>query len=340
MKSSRTGSNRSVLVTGGSGFVGRHVIRALLARGYRVIATHADPPGKVPAAGTRLRWVRWDGTRTPLPRVAWNKLDAIIHLAVPGSLFAFPDNAAALYELEISGTFRLLEAARRYRLRRVLIASTSYVLGTMFRRHRETDCSYRPSTFYGTTKACAELIARAYEGVVSTAVVRFYWPYGPGGDRYLIQRLLRNVADGKEVFVEGRNGMVLNQVWVEDLADGMVRALESNVTGIFHLAGPETLTLRQLINRMGRVLGRRPVIRVKPASLNVNQAADYRWTMKTLGYKPRMRLDDWLRLLANQPALCRSYISRVVGRAGPPGQPQGHNNTARPAVAPYPHIQV
>jgi nucleoside-diphosphate-sugar epimerase len=83
----------------------------------------------------------------------------------------------------------------------------------------------------------------------------------------------------------------------------MVRALESNATRVFHLAGPETVTLRQLIHRMGRALGKRPVIRVKPTGPNVNQAAEYRQTTRTLGYKPRMRLNDGLRLLAQQPGV-------------------------------------
>jgi nucleoside-diphosphate-sugar epimerase len=288
----------TVLVTGGSGFVGRHVVRAVADRGYRVIATHADPPGSKRPAHRRVRWLRWDGTRDPLPRVAWPRIGAIVHLAVPGNLFTFPDNASALYELDVGATFRLLEAARRHRLHRVLIASTGYSLGRMSRRHREADHDYDPETFYGTTKACAELLARAYQETLSTAVIRFYWPYGPGGGRFLIQRLLKNLAEGRELFVEGRDGMILNPVWIEDLAGGVVRALESNATGTFHFAGPETVTMRNLIDRMAQALGKKASIRIAPAARNRYQAADFNRATQVLGYRPRVRLERGLRLLA------------------------------------------
>lgn len=290
---------RLILVTGGSGFVGRHVVQALVERGHAVVATHADPPHKAPRDGVRLRWTRWDGTRDALPGVDWRRVEAVIHLAIPGSLFEFPANAEALFSLEVASTFRLLEAARLNGVRRFVTASTGYALGLRSEPHEETDCSYQPDTFYGTTKACAELLTRGYAPLLSTATVRFYWPYGPGGDRYVVQRLLHAVSEGRDVYVEGRNGMLLNPIWVGDLARGVALAAESDQRGVFHLAGPETVSMRELIQRMGRLLGRKPVIRVRPKGPNACQAACWRRTARALNFRPTVSLDEGLsRLLA------------------------------------------
>lgn len=287
----------NVLVTGGSGFVGRHVVRELVARGYGVVATHCDPPGTRRPRCAGLSWVKWDGTRDALPRVTWKRLDAVIHLAVPGGLFVFPDNARALFELEVAGTFRLLEAVRQHGLRRILLASTGYALGTRTELHREKDLYGVPATFYGTSKACAELLTQAYGDTISAAVVRLYWPYGPGGERYVIHRLLQAVASEQEVFVEGRNGMVMNPVWVQDAARGIALALESDAGGVFHIGGSEVVTMRELIVRMGVLLGTKPTVRVRPRGINICQAGRCDRSRRILGYRPKVGLDAGLKML-------------------------------------------
>jgi UDP-glucose 4-epimerase len=288
----------SVLVTGASGFVGRHVVRELAARRHTVVATHCDPPDRLPPRAPGVKWVRWDATRGSLPRVRWDCVQAILHMALPGDVFGFPGNAHDLFETQVASTFRLLEAARIHKLQRVVVASTGYVLGTRTEPHRETDEGYSPSTFYGTTKACAELLARGYAGIVPTAVARFYWPYGPGGERYVVQRLMQRIAEERPVYVEGRKGMLMNPVWVEDLARGVAQCLESTATGIFHLAGPEILTMRQLIWIMADILGKKPAIRSVPRGPHACQAGLWDRSGRQLGYRPSTGLSEGLRMLA------------------------------------------
>ena len=101
----------NVLVTGGSGFVGSHVIRQLIHRGHRVVAT-ATGRRCNHASNGNLRWLCWDASQERLPALSWSDLDAVVHLAKPAASFDFPRNADATYEVLVSATFRLLEAAR------------------------------------------------------------------------------------------------------------------------------------------------------------------------------------------------------------------------------------
>ena len=291
----------SILVTGGSGFVGTAVLAELAARGYAVTATCSGASGRL-LAPPGVTWDRWDATSEPLPAVEWAGIGGIVHLAAARDLFNFPGQAAAIYEITVAATFRLLEAARSHGISRLVLASSGEVLGSSEGPAKEDDLLYLPASFYGAAKACAELLSRSYEKLLPTAIVRFYHPYGPGGERFLINRLLRMVAEGKEVRIEGQHGILLNPVWIEDLARGIALALESRDTGVFHLAGPDTETLRALLTRMGEIVGRPPVVRVLSGAGAERHAGGFARSERVLGYRPLVSLNEGLRrLFADSP---------------------------------------
>jgi UDP-glucose 4-epimerase len=292
----------TILVTGGSGFVGKAVL-AELARGCAVMATCTGPPYRLPPHPD-VTWVQWDAMLEPLPAIEWASVGGIVHLAAPRDPFDFPEQAAAVYEVTLASTFRLLEAARRYGVPRFVLASSGDVLGPSAGPAKEDDPLYSPASFYGAAKASAELLSRSYEKLISTAILRFYHPYGPGGDRFLINRLLRMVAGGEEMQIEGEDGILVNPVWIEDLARGIALALESRETGIFHLAGPDTKTLRSLLMRIGKIVGRPPLIRVGPGPGAERHAGSFARSELVLGYRPRVSLDEGLhRLLRSSTGL-------------------------------------
>lgn len=283
----------NVFLTGGSGFVGRAVVRELLRAGHRATATTRSVSETLPRA-RNLRWTTWDALADPLPAAEAKGADVLLHLAGPTQKPDFPAMAESVYALGATTTLRLLDMARRCGIRRVLAASTGDVLGS--RRHpaREDDVDYEPSGMYGTAKACSELLMRAYRFHLSTAILRFYHPYGPGGERFLIGRLMRAVQEGRPVRTEGRDGIRLNPVWIEDLAVGIRQAVESDHTGIFHLAGPQTVTLRELLLLIGRVTGRKPAIRPGPGPCLQRHVGAFERARRLLGYRPRVRLREGL----------------------------------------------
>jgi UDP-glucose 4-epimerase len=286
-------SQRAVLVTGASGFVGRAVVAELSRRGHRVIAT-ATGTTDLPSAA-RVEWVVWDAMTTALPPVDFGNVQAVLHLAMPRGVFDFPERAAQVYELAVAATYRLLDSAYRNGVPRVLAASTGDVLGPTGRAVDENDVTYAPSSFYGAAKACAELLLRAYQGKLATGILRFFHPYGPGGDRFLVNRLVRAVVEGQAVTIEGPDGIVLNPVWVEDLAQGACAALEAPHTGIFHFAGPETVTLRELLEIAGALVQRHPVIRASQIEALQRHCGAFERATRLLGYRPQVGVREGLR---------------------------------------------
>ena len=291
----------NVLVTGGSGFVGRAAVSELLRRGHRVLSTTRSVT-KALAKHTRLSWIEWDAAKKSLPDTDWPHLDAVLHLAVPAGPFSFPEKNEVLFQLEVDSAFRLLEAARKHSVKRVLFASTGDVLGSESGPAAEDNGLYAPSSFYGTAKACMELLARAYEPVLCSMTLRFFHPYGPGGEKFLVNRLLEQVGQRREIRIEGKDGILLNPVWVEDLAEGVALALEKAQSGIFHFAGPETLTLCELINKMGRLLGVAPVMQSVAGECLQRHVGRFEKTAVLLGYSPRVTVQEGLeRLLETAP---------------------------------------
>jgi UDP-glucose 4-epimerase len=298
-----------ILLTGGTGFIGQAVLRELLQRGHQVVATARTFSDNL-ACDANLEWVLWDGAKQALPIVQWPQFQAILHLAAVTNSAPHPDNAQEVYELSAGATFRFLEAARLKGVARVLVASTGDVLGPAPLGALEHDVLYAPTSFYGATKACAELLVRSYRDALSTAILRFYHPFGPGGDRFLVNRLVRSVAAGRVIKIEGQDGIRLNPVWIDDLAVGVRLAVESDHSGIFHFGGPLTVSLRDLVSTIGKLAGREPVIQSIAAPCVQRHVGSFERTTRALGYRPRVSIEEGLtRMLASQEAAITSQES-------------------------------
>src|SRR5262245_55560459 len=277
----------NVLVTGGNGFVGQNIVAELVRRGHDVIATTRSLSADLPTA-PNLRWISWNVLNEPMPQVEWRSLHAILHLASPAKPFHFPDQAPLMYELTVAATFRFLEAAREHGVGRVLFASTGHVLGSNERPNSEEDVLYMPDSFYGSTKACAELLLRAYPSVVSTAILRFYYPYGPAGEAFLMNRLVNAVIEEREIRIEGENGIRISPVWIEDLARGVALAVESSESGIFHFPGLEVVSMRELVELIGTLANKKPRLRSESVPCIQRHAGFFEITRQRLGYNPQV----------------------------------------------------
>ena len=282
----------SVLITGGTGFVGRTVIQAVLARGRPVIATSTSQPVELPEDG-RLEWVTWNSVTRPLPDVAWERIDTIIHLAQP-RLVAHAA-AAPLFAINVTSTFALLEKAREKRIPRVVLASSGDAIAPRGEIVMDTDCTHSTRTFYATTKACAELIGQSYGSNIAVAVVRIFHPWGPGGDRFLVNRLLRRVAAGDEIAIAGPSGILVNPIWIDDLAEGVTCAAMSDTRGVLHLGGPEYIRLSDLLERAGAMMGTRPRIRLVSGRPDDGHAGQLDRTLAQLSpWRPKVDVNQGL----------------------------------------------
>jgi len=212
---------KSFLVTGASGFVGQHVIRLLLERGYAVTALDLGArPNLPPGVDFRSVDLRDASSLAELPRT-W---DGVIHLAgasIP-SLFATP--APVLLNLEL--TLNLLNHLQGSR---VLLVSSSHVYGPSAARCKESD-PIAPQGLYGLSKHLVEQVALHYQERLDLRVARPFNHLGPGlRPELMVPSLLRRLAalpdDGSPVLMEGLNS-TRDFIDVRDVAEAYLAILE------------------------------------------------------------------------------------------------------------------
>jgi UDP-glucose 4-epimerase len=250
--------NRSrVLVTGGAGFIGRRVVRALVAEGHDVtvadLRTFPDPGvrslvGDLCDPETAARAVQ-PGT------------DVIIHLAAITSVLASVADPVGTHLLNVDATARLLELARENEVPAFLLASTNAVVGAGAGPGEViTERSVlRPLTPYGATKAAGEMLLGSYAncyGLAGTAL-RFSNVYGPGMSEKdsFIPRLMRAARDGEGVQVRGDGSMLRDVVHVDDIVQGIKLAWQARHTGPLILGAGTSVSVTDMVTTARAVTG-------------------------------------------------------------------------------------
>ncbi len=248
-------SRSRVLVTGGSGFIGRRLVRALLGTGARV--TVADRRAFPDEAVESIVGDLCDPS--VLSRVVRQETDAIIHLAAVTRVLDSIKDPAGTYRTNVDVTASLLEQARRHGVTAFLLASTNAVTGDVGRATITEQVPLRPLTPYGATKAAAEMLLSSYTACYGIAgcALRFSNVYGPGmaeKDSF-VPRLMRAARDGTGVQIYGDGTQVRDLVHVDDIIAGILIAWRARCTGPLILGAGESVPVNDILDAARSVTG-------------------------------------------------------------------------------------
>ncbi len=248
--------NRSrVLVTGGSGFIGRRLVRALLATGADVTVAdlRAFPDDDV-------RSVVGDLCDPAVIKAAVSPgTEVIIHLAAVTRVLLSIDDPAGTHALNVDATAGLLEQARLKDVSAFVLASTNAVTGDVGRTVITEQMPLRPLTPYGATKAAGEMLLGSYAACygMTGCALRFSNVYGPGmaeKDSF-VPRLMRAARNGRGVQVYGDGSQVRDLVHVDDIVSGTFAALRAGFTGPLILGAGESVTVNEIVAAARSVTG-------------------------------------------------------------------------------------
>jgi len=288
--------NRSrVLVTGGAGFIGRRVVRALLAEGHEV--TVADLRAFPDPA---VRSVVGDLCDPDGPaRAVRPGADVIIHLAAVTSVLASVKDPVSTHRLNVDATARLLELARENEVGTFLFASTNAVVGGGSEAGQVITerAVLRPLTPYGATKAAAEMLIGSYASCyrITGTSLRFSNVYGPGmaeKDSF-IPRLMRAAREGEGVQVRGDGTMLRDVVHVDDIVQGLLVAWQSGHSGPLILGAGRSVSVNEMVATARRVTGEAipaenvPIEKGEMPAIVIDISA-----AKALGYQPGYDLES------------------------------------------------
>jgi UDP-glucose 4-epimerase len=214
-------AGRRVLVTGGSGFIGRHVVSELAADGARVrvldLAPHPDPAVDVVLGDIADRAV--------LDQALNGGFDSIVHLAAVTSVLRSLEHPVRTYQTNVAGTANVLEAGRAAGVRSLAFASTNAVVGPMEAPKISEADVLAPLTPYGSTKAAGEMLMSAYTASygLRCACLRFTNVYGPGmqAKDSIVARLMRAIRLGTTFEIYGDGTQVRDYVHVTDVVQAV-----------------------------------------------------------------------------------------------------------------------
>jgi UDP-glucose 4-epimerase len=247
-----------VLVTGGSGFIGSHVVDKLRARGHEPVIYDLRPsPWHEP--GTVEERLGSITDREALER-ALHSCDAVAHLAAVADVndvHASPEDAE---RVNARGTVAVLEAARRAGVERIVYASTIWVYSDCEGDEVDEETLLpAPSHLYTSTKLAGELYCKAYQELygIDYTILRFGIPYGPRArEAAVIPAFVNKAFKGEPLTLAGDGSQSRRFVYVEDLADGVALGLSDVARNrVYNLASDENVTIKQIAETVQGLIG-------------------------------------------------------------------------------------
>jgi UDP-glucose 4-epimerase len=234
-----------VLVTGGSGFIGRHVVARLRARGDAVRVVDL-----VPSPDEGVECLVGDLRDPDVVAAAVGDADAIVHLAALTSVLQSVNDPHGVYETNVKATEYLLEAARTHEVGRFVFASTNAVVGDVGRSSINEHSPLRPLTPYGATKAAAEMLMSAYSASygVCTVALRFTNVYGAGMQLKdsVIARLMRAAMTNGGIEIYGDGEQLRDYLYVTDAAQSVELGLSLDESDTLTIGGAKSVSMNEL----------------------------------------------------------------------------------------------
>lgn len=310
-----------VLVTGAAGFIGSHMCEALLARGHAVVGFDNFDPFYPRAVKERnletlraqrgFRLVAGDVARDPLPL---DGVAVILHLAAKPGVRPSLEDPGSYVEANVTATARLLDAARRAGISRVVFGSSSSVYGNATPAPFPEDApALQPISPYAATKRAAELVAYAFAHLYPMRIInlRFFTVYGPRQRPDLaIHRFTDLIARGQPVRMHGDGSSERDYTYISDAVDGILAAIARTGDGKvpqapggagaveqLNIGGGARVRLDRLIALIGATVGREPRIERhpdQPGDVRLTDA-DLRRAEQALGFRPKVGIEEGIR---------------------------------------------
>jgi UDP-glucuronate 4-epimerase len=303
-----------VLVTGAAGFIGSHLCERLLADGHQVVGLDNFDPfynpqvkrSNIAGCISKKEFTLIEGdirddicVETVLKA---NSIEMIFHLAAKAGVRPSIEDPLEYQDVNVRGTLVVLEAAKKYGVKKFIFASSSSVYGNNEKvPFAETDNVDNPISPYAATKKAGELICYTYSHLyeINMTCLRFFTVYGPRQRPDLaIHKFTKLINDGKPIPVFGDGSMMRDYTYIGDIIEGVIGAMNAcKGYEIYNLGESRPIRLDMLIRSIEAALGKKAIINRLPPQQGdvVKTYADVGKAIKGLGYQPKTQLDDGLK---------------------------------------------
>jgi UDP-glucuronate decarboxylase len=297
-----------VLVTGGSGFIGSHLCRRLLAQGHEVLVVDNFYSSTRRNVLDLLDEPRFELIRHDVTFPLYVEVDQIYHLACPASPVFYQRDPVQTTKTNVHGSINMLGLAKRLGAR-ILLTSTSEVYGDPA-EHPQSE-SYWGNvnpigirSCYDEGKRCAETLFFDYhrQHQLPIKVARIFNTYGPNmlpNDGRVVSSFIVQALRGEPLTVYGDGAQTRSFCYVDDMVDGLIALMNSRpeITGPVNLGNPGEFTMLELASKVLALTGSSGPIEYRPLPSDdpVRRKPDISRALELLGWKPAVDLEDGLR---------------------------------------------
>ncbi len=287
--------SETIVVSGGSGFIGSKIAAEALRRGYQVVSLDKSPSENA-EIDTRICDIR------DLDKVASNfptGVAAVIHLAARTSVLESKLDPQVTFETNMVGTHNLLEMARRTGVGRFIFASSNAVVGQSAAEFIDESNLLAPMTPYGATKAAAEMLISGYQGSygITGCALRLTNVYGLGMFKKdsIVPRIMRALLGGKPLEIYGDGKQWRDFIFASDVVDAFMLALESNFSGPLTIGAGRSYSVTEIVATVEAITAREIPVVWGPAREGEMRGVKVQIS-KALraGFAPKVDLEDGL----------------------------------------------
>lgn len=251
-----------ILVTGGSGFIGSHVVDVLLEQGNEVVIYDLDSP----RFGQPVKYVKGDTGDMERLMDSSKGFDVIYHLAAEANVNRFYESPLYSNHITSSCSLNVLECARRNNIARVLLASTEWIYGTADAKDEsniteETIYAQNPDHLYTSSKIAAEMFCKNYKTLygVNYTIMRYGIPFGERARAETVTPIFINkILTGGEITIHGDGSQTRQFIYVRDLAEGNAACIKpEGENQVFNINGREVVKVIDIVTTLEEILGKK-----------------------------------------------------------------------------------
>lgn len=290
-----------VLVTGGSGFIGSHLVNRLIKEGCEkvIVFDKFINPERFQSSHA-LETIQGEIADAELLKNATRNINYVFHLAVL-PLGACTQNPRSCVEININGTFNVIEAAKDAGVQKIVFSSASSVYGdtelTMDESH-----PLNARTMYGASKIAGEYFLRAFYDMyqLNYVILRYMNVYGPGQEGGLIMSVLKRIKSSLPPIIAGDGSQSFDFVYVDDVVTANILAMESNTTNeALNIGGEEESSVKDIVYALIELTGSNliPEFKLDEKVLMRRRVGSSQKAKRLIGYKPNVPLKEGLKMV-------------------------------------------
>lgn len=288
--------HKTVLVTGGAGFIGSTLTKALLHKGYHVRVLDNLVSGNQDWVDNRAEFIHGDITELSTCHKAMQGVSGVFHMAAMSRVIPTLDNVEVCTKSNITGTQNILFAAKEAEVRKIVYSGSSTFYGNQPVPHREDETKHEALNFYGLSKAVGEKYCQLFDTMfdVPSIILRYFNVYGPrqpqtGAYALVLGIFLKRWLAGEPLIIHGDGSQRRDFIHVRDVVNANILAFESEQRNrVYNVGSGTNVSIKELAN----LITPNQVHTERRLGDSVATLADITRIQQELGWRPQISFED------------------------------------------------